>query len=68
VIGHLNVPRFLNDDINTPEILKLRARFFAILMSRDYHSLTSVMPTAATHRRDRGGTWWQTQATADKRS
>src|SRR4051812_45099733 len=35
-------PVFLNEDINTPEILKLLARLSAILIGRDHRSLTSV--------------------------
>jgi hypothetical protein len=35
-------PVFLNEDINTPEILKLRAAFSAILIGRDHQPLTSV--------------------------
>jgi hypothetical protein len=35
-------PGFLDEDINTPEILKLMARLSAILTSCDHQSLTSV--------------------------
>jgi len=35
-------PRFLNEDINTPEILKLTARLWTILKRRPHQPLTSV--------------------------
>jgi len=41
MLGHRYSPR-LCEDINTPEILRLRARLSAILNRRDHQSLTSV--------------------------
>jgi hypothetical protein len=35
-------PRFLNEDINTPEILKLTAMLWTILKRRPHQPLTSV--------------------------
>jgi hypothetical protein len=48
-------PGFLNDDINTPGILKLRARLSAILISRDHQTLTSNIATAAIQFREAAG-------------
>jgi hypothetical protein len=56
-------PVVRNDDINTPEFLKLRARLSAILNRRHHRSLTSVMAAAIIA----GFAAGQTPATADQR-